>query len=375
MATQSFPPELGEFVAQQFRDDVQQGIEQLERGEFNQYNEQGLRERFEQLKDRVRKRIDAHRENRLFFVFVGLALPFALGLLLTACNKAESEKAAPQEDGKAAVSPPAHQKQAKPSRTDAADDAGEAGRPKRRPHAGLVAGLGALIKGATGDVQQKAKQMKMLVEIQELDLALKAYNEKFGEYPPDGTDPDAVKRHLRRAFPRYQGELPEQYAKLDPATALVFWLGGTRDERGMLNGFSANPVNPFDNSQSRVGPFFEFETKRLRNDNGLLCYLPPNDNQDSQPYVYFRAKPNGEYAGAWKNCKPCRDSRVGPNAFANSKTFQIRCPGRDGRFGSGVKFPGGEDYDQFQRDDLSNFCDRTFGEGIPKAGATEGEER
>ena len=93
MATQSFPPELGEFVEQQlaagryqseqelvvdavrvlrdlqvqqeqFRDDVQQGMEQLERGEFNQYNEEGLRERFEQLKDRVRKRIDAHREKR-----------------------------------------------------------------------------------------------------------------------------------------------------------------------------------------------------------------------------------------------------------------------------------------------------------------------
>ena len=93
MATQSFPPELGEFVEQQlaagryhsehelivdavrvlrdlqaqqeqFRDDVQRGMEQLERGDFNQYDEQGLRERFEQLKDRARKRIEAHRDGR-----------------------------------------------------------------------------------------------------------------------------------------------------------------------------------------------------------------------------------------------------------------------------------------------------------------------
>jgi len=316
-----------------------------------------------------------NKNGRSFLVSVGLALPFALGLLLTACNKAESEKPAPQQDAKAAVSPPAHEKQATPTRTDAANDADEAGRPKRRPHAGLVAGLGALIKGATGEVQQKAKQMRMLAEIQELDLALQAYREKFGEYPPDGTDPAAVKRHLRRAFPRYNGDLPEKYAKLDPATALVFWLGGIKDERGDLFGFSANPANPFDNSQSRVGPFFEFDPKRLRNDKGLLRYSPANDNKDSEPYVYFRAKPNGEYAGAWKNCKPCRDNRAGPNAFANSKTFQIRCPGLDGRFGSGVKFPGGEDYDQFQYDDRANFCDRTFGEEMTKAKASEGQER
>ena len=314
-----------------------------------------------------------NKNGRSFFVSVGLALPFALGLMMTACHKAEPEKPAPQGDAKAAASTSADEKQAKPGRTDAGDDADEAGRPKRRPHAGLVAGLGALMKGATGEVQQKAKQMKMLVEIQELDLALKAYKERFGEYPPDGTDPAAVQRHLRRAFPRYTGDLPEQYAKLDPATALVFWLSGIKDERGDLDGFSANPTNPFDNAPSRIGPFFEFDAKRLRNDNGLLCYLPPNDNKQSEPYVYFRAKPNGEYAGAWKKCEPCRDNRAGANAFMFPRTFQVRCPGLDGRFGSGVQFPGGEDYAQFQHDDLANFCDRTFGEEMTKAGAPAGD--
>jgi len=92
MTSQSLPPELGQFIAeqlaagryqseeelvvdavrvlrdleaqqQQFREDVEGGLEELERGKFHQYDEQGLRDRFEQLKDRVNKRVDASREN------------------------------------------------------------------------------------------------------------------------------------------------------------------------------------------------------------------------------------------------------------------------------------------------------------------------
>jgi hypothetical protein len=43
---------------EQFCEDVRLGMEQLERGEFNEYDEAGLRERFEQLKRRAIARID-----------------------------------------------------------------------------------------------------------------------------------------------------------------------------------------------------------------------------------------------------------------------------------------------------------------------------
>jgi Arc/MetJ-type ribon-helix-helix transcriptional regulator len=42
---------------QQFHEDVRLGMEQLERGEFNEYDEAGLRQRFEELKQRARDRI------------------------------------------------------------------------------------------------------------------------------------------------------------------------------------------------------------------------------------------------------------------------------------------------------------------------------
>jgi putative addiction module CopG family antidote len=86
MIHESLPPDLGQFVEQQvaagnyhseeelvvsavrvlrdvqdrqrqLADDVRLGMEQLDRGEFNEYDEVGLRERFEELQQRVRGRI------------------------------------------------------------------------------------------------------------------------------------------------------------------------------------------------------------------------------------------------------------------------------------------------------------------------------
>jgi putative addiction module CopG family antidote len=86
MISQPLPPELGQFVEQQlalgkyqseqelvvdavrvlreveaqqrqFQIDVQLGIEQLERGQANEYSLDELRDRFERLKDRARRRI------------------------------------------------------------------------------------------------------------------------------------------------------------------------------------------------------------------------------------------------------------------------------------------------------------------------------
>lgn len=92
MSSPSFPQDIGLFIAQQiaegkyhseeelmiravrvlrevdahkrqFAEDLQLGFEQLERGEYNEYDEAGLRGRFEDLKDRVGRRIAARGEN------------------------------------------------------------------------------------------------------------------------------------------------------------------------------------------------------------------------------------------------------------------------------------------------------------------------
>jgi putative addiction module CopG family antidote len=91
MITQPLPPELGQFVEQQlalgkyqseqelvvnavrvlrevetqqrqFHGDIQLGIDQLERGEANEYSLDQLRERFERLKDRARQRVAGGKE-------------------------------------------------------------------------------------------------------------------------------------------------------------------------------------------------------------------------------------------------------------------------------------------------------------------------
>ena len=93
MISQPLPPELGQFVEQQlalgkyqteqelvvnavrvlreveiqqrqFHNDIQLGIDQLDRGQVNEYSLEQLRERFEQLKDRAQRRIAGGKDSR-----------------------------------------------------------------------------------------------------------------------------------------------------------------------------------------------------------------------------------------------------------------------------------------------------------------------
>jgi hypothetical protein len=217
----------------------------------------------------------------------------------------------------------------------------------------------------------RSVQSVMRVEVAELECALAAYKEKFGEYPPDNTsDTEAVRAHLAKAFPkcdldRAVAAVPND---LDQAATLVFWLGGPIDADGKQNGLSATPENPFDDNPARIRPFYEFAPERLRKDGSVFRYYPPRGPKDGEPYVYFRAKPGGTYAGNWRDCKPCEDLRRGegePARFANPRSFQLRSPGLDGKHGSGVQFPTGGDYDQYQYDDLANFCEKTLGDSVP----------
>ena len=64
----------------------------------------------------------------------------------------------------------------------------------------------------------------------------------------------------KAAFPRCpavelsRGQFTTADSVYNPATALVFWLGGAQDAAGDFIGFSANPQNPFDASASRIAP-------------------------------------------------------------------------------------------------------------------------
>jgi type II secretory pathway pseudopilin PulG len=218
---------------------------------------------------------------------------------------------------------------------------------------GILAGLTI---PAVMVVMRRAKVAGIVLDLNNLDSACKAYKEKFGEYPPDFTYVTAVAvaelytahqspaklaaqqlvlRHLAKAFPRYQpgissppatpltgwagfiadltnaGVLPSgatdpQIAdQLNPQTALAFWLGGIADPTtGVPTGFAADPTNPFQTTAqcaSRIGPLFDFDPTRLKNVTTVAitrnwAYWPQGalGDKTTGAITYFRAE-NGTY--------------------------------------------------------------------------------
>jgi hypothetical protein len=214
---------------------------------------------------------------------------------------------------------------------------------------------------------RRARSARIKLEMTQLLDALERVRTELGhgQYPPGSNDdPEAVKQFLAAAFPKYHGGLPEKYKNLDAASSLVFWLGGMTDQAGNFIGFSANPNDPFDASANRIGPYFDFDKTRLRNENGLPVFMPRNGISASEPYVYFRADSKGGYQGAWKKCRPCRDSTSG--GWVNARSYQLFSPGMDGKYGSGVQYPSGADYDAQRLDDMSSFTNGpTLGDDTP----------
>ena len=304
-----------------------------------------------------------------------------------------------------------------------------------------------------------AKQAAVTLDLKQLEMACQAYKEKFGEYPPDfccvnyhvGTPPHwnavrnaargAVLRHLARAFPRYQGSSNwatfvadvsnpttgwgVNPANFGPREALTFWLGGmpTIDiitgRVTAFSGFSANPQNPFDNSASRINPFFDFDLNRTNPDlsTGAIYYWPQGaaGNMSSGSLVYFRAE-NGGYAVNYMlagtprplpksvvdsgdtfspTIFPAVDYRLSNSAtsqytWVSPRSFQIFSAGLDTRFSTPTddrpfypetagqmlvlpttgnigpyEFPNGNNYGQNTYDDITNFSDGTLENKIP----------
>jgi prepilin-type N-terminal cleavage/methylation domain-containing protein len=182
---------------------------------------------------------------------------------------------------------------------------------------GILAGL---ISVAAVKAIAAAKRAVISIEISELDQALKNYQNKFGEYPPDGTDttisttsngvPDVFLRHFQRVFPRADlTSNPEGQKQLqalqaaaqnyNPTTALAFWLGGVPENnsnsKSRLIGFSQNPKYPLETtSTSRIGPFFDFDFNRLdvplNATNQIFRTYTAKGVNNGYPYVYFRAE-------------------------------------------------------------------------------------
>ncbi len=241
----------------------------------------------------------------------------------------------------------------------------------------IIGILASLITAAAWRAVVTARNGAIKVEISKLDLAVKAFKEKFGDYPPDFSDLTVLPRFMRKAFPNNTASYDFSDKNLfNPATALGYWLSGPNGK-----GFSANPLNPFDNNASRIGPFYDFDAGRftlLANATTVkpaYRYYPPNVT-NSAPYVYFRATINGTYNSSYS--WTTNDSWIRPlpyyqnSVYINPKGYQILCAGRDGVYGTGTNYPSGAyvsttitAYTDNQYDDMSNFTDGTMEQAMP----------
>lgn len=218
--------------------------------------------------------------------------------------------------------------------------------------------------------RRAAKRARIKQEMGQLQIAIENFRTQIGggEYPPDGSDGDDVKRFFRRNFQRCPAANYPDTSKLTPDTALVFWLGGTQDANGNFIGFSANAQNPGDSGAARLqgGAMFDFDKTRLKGKQ----YFPQNDKlldetPNPAPYVYFKAV-GGNYKGTACGAKPFKDSSVGSTThpWVNASGYQLLCPGLDGQYASGSGqttdgkeplYPAGTNYSQAMQDDMTNF--------------------
>jgi prepilin-type N-terminal cleavage/methylation domain-containing protein len=236
----------------------------------------------------------------------------------------------------------------------------------------------------------------------------------------------ALSNHLSKAFPRcnvqteiaaiivsnpnYPGKFP---APVSPAQAIYFWLSGfSTDVEHPISALLTNSVG------SREAPFFEFDKTRLSYANGNIpstaapCYCA--SDTPGVPYVYFAAQnynnhASSIYKGRGDFNKPGKTTGFAMTPYDTAvwqqggtglvrpyatdsyvknqapipvqlNSFQIISAGLDGDFGKGgiddagnsdptfvvAYFRQGNFYSSGDKDNLTNFSDRTLGDAIPK---------
>jgi prepilin-type N-terminal cleavage/methylation domain-containing protein len=196
----------------------------------------------------------------------------------------------------------------------------------------IIGILAALITAAAFSAKKAAVQATYSMEMGRLSEALYAFKNEFGEFPPDNAA-DAAS-FMRRKFP--QGQAAD-VAGIDGASALVFWLGG------MGGGGD---------------PFYTFSPERLG--AGGVYFAAEGKNGKFAPYVYFKAAPGGGYEGKtwagaaeWGTTTPHFNTAIGE--WVQPDSFQIHCPGIDGKHGPGKDYPAGSDYGDDDYDDQTDF--------------------
>lgn len=292
----------------------------------------------------------------------------------------------------------------------------------------IIGILAALLLPAIAAATRRARNASIAMELNQLMQAMQRYKADHGnDFPPDGTNHEAIRAHVRTGYGRIQNQATYVNAwlaaggnTLDPAEALWYWLSQTRES-------VRDPLGANGNAKS----YFDFDVTRLRDidGDGHLEYY--SKYSADTPYVYFDGriqtavdeadtlpKPTCAYAwamypypmpgspGYFANLprerkttpntiippvvppsstpptgvvRPYRSSSVAEDAtvwpsdgqqWVEPAGFQIICPGLDGKFGPDYVFKHFNDPNypraDEDEDDLATFSEgSTIGESIP----------
>ena len=230
---------------------------------------------------------------------------------------------------------------------------------------------------------RRAKIGAMKLELTNLGIAMEEYRQKYGDYPPDGSDVSLVERHMRKAFPRILntelvvlraacggtggGNFPN--GVMNRAEAIVFFLGGfSSDPQRPLTGAGGpfvvvnnNPVYNTDrqnaifdfgsglvlNDEAEFGTHVRGEAEppdqlpafRLRNSTVPVAYFDSRTYQFniSATDVFYNSYENTGAPNSFGTARPYLSTTVSTatNArkYQNDKTFQLVCAGLDNDFG------------------------------------------
>ncbi|GAB5402502.1 MAG: prepilin-type N-terminal cleavage/methylation domain-containing protein [Aureliella sp.] len=288
----------------------------------------------------------------------------------------------------------------------------------------IIGVLVGLIVPAVGFALRKVKENAIAMEVMTLSNAFSGYEQEFNDLPPDGTSSTIVSRHLLKLFPQMASSelrllttdtfpgtstllvnnasvapgMESPAGVMDPAEAVVFFLGGFSDDpqyplSGVGGPFfilgqngqvtSATPAAQRVSVQyntERTNPLYEFDSGQLTLAQGNLTLSNdeeeilgnPNANDclpayrprgNSAPYVYFDSRtysvsvPGGLFFSHYTTsqfgvARPYRSSQRNTRTAAtpanadsyyeymNPGTFQFVSAGLDDSFG-GIPFTSG----------------------------------
>ncbi|WP_197452400.1 prepilin-type N-terminal cleavage/methylation domain-containing protein [Rosistilla carotiformis] len=145
----------------------------------------------------------------------------------------------------------------------------------------IIGILASLVTAGVVSARSRMIDSALKVELTNVELALEAYRDKYGDYPPDFSDWAVVQRHYRTAFPKISAKdmgLLSQACFVDPTDSTTFQINGIDRAEALvfaLGGFSSDPRFPFSGSG---GPFVYVGTGNV-DDLDSYHYNTSRDNR------------------------------------------------------------------------------------------------